>query len=162
MTFYRRNLPHLQRDDKPHFITFVTKKRTALPSWARDIVLACCVHDHGKRYELYVAVVMPDHVHLILTPLVEPSGKRVVPLPEIMKAIKSSSAHVINRQSSIHETIWQEESFDRVLRSSERLDEKMAYILNHPVRGGMVADWREYPWVWYQGIQNPYAPPKPT
>jgi putative transposase len=160
MTFYRRNLPHLQRDDKPHFITFVTKKRSLLPHWARDITLDCCIHDHRRTYELYVAVVMPDHVHLILTPLVEPSGKRVVPLPEIMKAIKSSSAHVINRQRGYPGTIWQEESFDRVLRSSEKLDEKIAYILDNPVRGGMVADWREYPWVWYQEKQNPYAPPR--
>ena len=34
VTFYRRNLPHLQRDDKTHFVTFVTKKRSVLPSWA--------------------------------------------------------------------------------------------------------------------------------
>jgi hypothetical protein len=33
MQFYRRNLPHLQRDFKPHFITFVTKFRWVLPDW---------------------------------------------------------------------------------------------------------------------------------
>ncbi len=125
MTFYRRNLPHLQRDHKPHFITFVTKKRTKLPGWARDIVLGCCIHDHEKRYQLHVTVVMPDHVHSILTPLIEADKNRVVPLPEIMKAIKSSAAHFINRHSGAHDTIWQEESFDRVLRSSEKLDEKL-------------------------------------
>ena len=162
MTFYRRNLPHLQRDDKPHFIIFVTRKRSVLPPWARDIVLGCCMHDHGKKYDLYVAVVMPDHVHLVLTPQVELARNRVVPLPEIMKAIKSSSAHFINSQSGVHGAIWQEESFDRVLRCSEKLDEKIAYILNNPVRGGMVADWREYRWIWYQERQNPYAPPPPT
>ena len=162
MTFYRRNLPHLQRDDKPHFITFVTKKRSVLPNWARDVVLACCRHDHTSKYQLYVAIVMPDHVHLILTPQVEPARMRVAPMPEIMNGIKSSSAHFTNRQSGVHETIWQEESFDRVLRSSEKLDEKIAYILNNPVRSGMVADWREYRWIWYQAMQNPYAPPKPT
>ncbi len=162
MTFYRRNLPHLQRDDKPHFITFVTKTRSVLPNWARDIVLDCCRHDHEKRYQLHVAVIMPDHVHLILTPVLDIARKRIAPLREIMQAIKSSSAHFINRQSGVHETIWQEESFDRVLRCSEKLDEKIAYILNNPVRGGMVTDWRDYRWVWYQGMQNPYAPPKPT
>lgn len=41
MIFYRRNLPHLQRDNKPHFITFVTKKRWIMPDWARDVVLEC-------------------------------------------------------------------------------------------------------------------------
>jgi REP element-mobilizing transposase RayT len=159
MTFYRRNLPHLQRDDKPHFVTFVTKNRLVLPSWARDIVLKCCHHDHGTKYRLHVAVVMPDHVHLTFTPLIDSDRARVVPLPEIMKAIKAVSSHIINRRLSRHGSIWQEESFDRVLRCSEKLDEKIAYALNNPVRGGIVADWREYPWVWYQEAPSPYAPP---
>jgi putative transposase len=77
MTFYRRNLPHLQRDDKPHFITFVTKKRSILPPWARDIILECCKHDDEKKYELFAAVVMPDHVHLVLTPLIDGAAMRV-------------------------------------------------------------------------------------
>jgi putative transposase len=70
MQFYRRNLPHLQRDSTPHFMTFVTKFRWPLTPEARDIVLRSCCHDHRRKYELYVAVVMPDHAHLILTPLV--------------------------------------------------------------------------------------------
>jgi REP element-mobilizing transposase RayT len=97
VTFYRRNLPHLQRDAKPHFITCVTKHRAELPVWSRAIVLGCCTHDHDVRYDLHPAVVMPDHVHLILTPLVDPARMQVVPLPEIMKALKSTAAHIINR-----------------------------------------------------------------
>jgi len=34
-SFYRRNLPHLQRDNKPHFLTFCTHQRWILPAWAR-------------------------------------------------------------------------------------------------------------------------------
>ncbi len=162
VTFYRRNLPHLQRDDKPHFITFVTKKRSVLPNWARDVVLDCCKHDHEKKYELFVAVVMPDHVHLVLTPLIESAALRVVRLPDIMKAIKSSSAHFINRQSGVQGTLWQEESFDRVLRCSEKLDEKIGYILNNPVRGGLVTDWRDYRWIWYQEKPDSNSPPRTT
>jgi len=105
---------------------------------------------------------MPDHVHLIFTPLIDPVRMQVVPLPEIMKAIKAASAHVINQRRGCHGTIWQEESFDRVLRCSEKLDEKIAYILNNPVRSGIVEDWRKYPWVWYQEAPNPYVPPRTT
>ena len=71
----------------------------------------------------------------------------MVPLPEIMKAIKAASAHVINQRLNCHAALRQEEPVDRVLRCSEKLDEKIAYILNNPVRGGIVADWKEYPWV---------------
>ena len=143
MQFYRRNLPHMQRDYTPHFVTFCTRLRRVLPEWARDIVLGCCIHDHERRYRLRVAVVMPDHVHLILTPLTDKNARMVIALPEIMKAIKGSSAHLINRRAKNHGPIWQEESFDRIVRSSESLDAKIAYILENPVRKGLADDWRQ-------------------
>jgi len=99
MQFYRRNLPHMQRDYMPHFITFCSKFRRNLPEWARDLVLGCCIHDHGKRYRLEVAVVMPDHVHLILTPSIGETGRTITSLVEIMKAIKGASAHAINHHA---------------------------------------------------------------
>jgi REP element-mobilizing transposase RayT len=107
MRFYRRNLPHLQRDFKPHFITFVTKLRWMLPDWARDITLSSCCHDHRKRYELYVAVVMPDHVHLILAPLIDEPRKEIFSLVEIMRGIKGASARRINQKIGRHGAVWQ-------------------------------------------------------
>ena len=162
MTFYRRNLPHLQRDNKPHFVTFVTKNRWIMPEWARELVLGCCIHDHRIRYDLHVAVVMPDHVHVILIPTIDDERRSVVPLPEIMKAIKGASSHQINHRLGRHGSIWQEESFDRVLRSSEKLDEKIVYILQNPVRCGLVREWHEYSWIWYRERENPYTPSQPT
>ena len=158
VSFYRRNLPHWQRDNKPHFITFVTRRRLTLPDWAREMVLSCCRHDHEIKYILHAAVVMPDHVHLILTPKVDKEKMTVFPLFEIMKAIKSASAHLINRRLCQHGAIWQEESFDRVLRSSEKLEEKVAYILQNPVRWGQVEDWQDYRWLWYEAPASPYTP----
>src|SRR5581483_3931542 len=101
VSFYRRNLPHLQRDNKPHFITFVTKDRRVLPDAHRDIVLSCCSHDHGTKYDLHVAVVMPDHVHLILTPLTDELLREVNSLFGITKAIKGASAHAMNRLMAV-------------------------------------------------------------
>jgi REP element-mobilizing transposase RayT len=154
MQFYRRNLPHLQRDFKPHFLTFVTKCRQILPEWARDIVMSSCCHDHRIRYELYVAVVMPDHVHMILTPSVDQNRREIVSLIEIMRAIKGSSARRINQQIGRHGPVWQEESFDHVLRSSEGLDAKADYVLQNPVRKGLVEDWRQYRWAWQRSDRD--------
>ena len=130
----------MQRDYTPHFITFCTKFRQVLPDWARDIVLQCCVHDHESRYRLRVAMVMPDHVHVILTPLTDETRRTIFSLVEIMKAIKGASAHAITRKAGNHATVWQEESFVRVVRSFESQDAKVAYILQNPVRKGLVAD----------------------
>ena len=75
---------------------------------------------------------------------------------------KGSSAHLTNRRGGTHGTVWQEESFDRVLRSSEKLDEKIAYILENLVRRGLVRDWHDYQWLWYKEAPNPYALPRAT
>jgi len=148
MQFYWRNLPHLQKDFRAHFITFVTKRWWVLPDWARDIVLASCLHDHRSRYELHVAVVMPDHVHLILTPRVDEKRRQIFSLIEIMRAIKGASGRAINQRLGRHGSVWQEESFDHVLRSSEGLDAKVDYVLQNPVREGLVVEWQEYRWAW--------------
>ena len=162
MTFYRRNLPHLQRDGKWHFVTFVTKHRWILPEWARDIVLESIRHDDARRYNLDAAVVMPDHAHLVLTPGIDELRQRVMPLFEVMQAIKGAAARKINQRLKGHGAIWQEESFDRVLRTAEDNDAKVMYILENPVRRGLVSDWRKYNWMWHRPFPNPYEPPRPT
>jgi REP-associated tyrosine transposase len=156
MTFYRRNLPHLQRDGKRHFVTFVTRDRWLLPEWARDIVLESIRRDDPLRYELDAAVVMPDHAHLILTPAIDELRRRVVPLFEIMRAIKGASARNVNQKLERHGAIWQEESFDHVLRSAENTTAKLLYVLENPVRQGLVRIWQEYPWTWYRPFPNAY------
>jgi REP element-mobilizing transposase RayT len=117
------------------------------------------VHDHERRYRLRAAVVMPDHVHVILTPLIDETRRTIIPLVEIMKAIKGASSHAINHRTGSQAKIWQEESFDRVIRSSESLDAKVAYILENPVRRGLVSNWREYHWVWLPPEEDLHAPP---
>jgi len=98
--------------------------------------------------DLHAVVVMPDHVHLIFTPLIHPVRLEVCSLGEIMDAIKGASAHKINRLLGRNGKVWQMESFDRVLRCSEKLDEKVHYILNNPVRRQLVSFPEEYPWLW--------------
>jgi len=155
--FYRRRLPHLQCDDKPHFVTFCTYKRWVLPERVRFLVLESCLHDNGSKFDLRVAVVMPDHVHMIFTPLVNDQAMEVCSLAEIMDAIKGASAHRINNALGRKGRVWQAESFDHVLRSSESLDAKVLYLLENPVRRGLVSDWADYPWLWKRAYLNPFA-----
>jgi REP element-mobilizing transposase RayT len=156
--FYRRQLPHLQVDEKPHFITFCTDHRWALPEHARSIVLESCLHDNGRRFDLKVAIIMPDHVHLIFTPLIDLAAREVWSLAKIMDAIKGASAHNVNKALHRKGRVWQPESFDHVLRCSENLDAKIQYVLENPVRSGLVSDWRAYPWLWRKPYVNPFAP----
>src|SRR5262249_30273168 len=144
--FYRRRLPHLQRDYKHHFVTFCTHARWILPKIARQIVLECCIYEHERTMDLKAVIVMPDHVHLIFVPLIDENIREVCSLARIMNAIKGASAHKINRALQRSGKIWQTESFDHLVRSSESLDSKIQYVLENPVRRGLVDRWEEYPW----------------
>ncbi len=97
---------------------------------------------------------MPDHVHLIFIPLINEKAREVYSLAEIMDAIKGASAHLINRLLARNGRVWQEESFDRVLRCSEKLDEKVEYILDNPVRRGLVGNHEDYPWTWVAPVMT--------
>jgi REP element-mobilizing transposase RayT len=155
--FYRRRLPHLQCDFRPHFVTFCTHQRWILPELVYSLVLESCLHDHGTKFDLKVAVVMPDHVHMIFTPQINVDASEIYSLAEIMDAIKGASAHKINKTLGCRGRVWQAESFDHVLRSSESLDAKVDYVLENPVRRGLVKVWTDYRWVWRKPAVNPYA-----
>jgi REP element-mobilizing transposase RayT len=156
--FYRRQLPHLQCDDKQHFITFCTDHRWILPERIRLTVLACCLHDHGTKFDLRVAVVMPDHVHMIFRPLINQQAMEIYSLADIIDAIKGASSHQVNKILARRGRVWQPESFDHVVRSSESLDAKIAYLLENPVRLGLAQEWTAYPWLWKKPLLNPFAP----
>lgn len=167
---YRRRLPHLQKADATLFVTFRTNYGI-LPNAARDIVLAHWLREGGvqcgtepcgagalareslklltPRIRLHALVVMPDHVHALLTPLRDQDGWPF-PLVRILQCGKSVSAHRINRLLHQGGPVWQEESFDHVLRSDESLKEKCEYIRQNPVRAGLVDRPEDYRWLWIE------------
>jgi REP element-mobilizing transposase RayT len=144
---YRRRLPHIQKDNRPIFITFTTDHRWRLPAEAREIVLECCLKENNRKFDLHTVVVMPDHAHLLLSPLRD-VDRWNFSLPQIMHAIKGASARKINILLGRSGPVWQEEFFDHVLRSNNSLAEKVDYICQNPVRAGLVKAESEYPWLW--------------
>ncbi|HEY6337274.1 MAG TPA: transposase [Candidatus Sulfotelmatobacter sp.] len=146
---YRRRLPHYQRDERPLFVTFRTFAVTTLSREARTLVLQHCLHDHGTTIRLHVAVVMPDHVHMVFTALRDTEGWTYA-LPEILRAIKGSSARSINKLSGGKGPVWQDESFDPVLRGDQSLLETVEYLRQNPVRKGLVQRPEDYPWLWVE------------
>jgi REP-associated tyrosine transposase len=139
---YRRDLPHLSKDHKTYFVTFVSMERRVLEPAARDIVLRSCLHDHDVKSWVHCVVVMPDHVHILLSPF---AGFF---LTSLIADIKSSSAHIINRVLGRKGSFWQSESFDHILRSDEKVIEKANYILENPVRKRLVRSAVDWPWYW--------------
>ncbi|MBA3651205.1 MAG: DEAD/DEAH box helicase, partial [Chthoniobacterales bacterium] len=151
--YSKRVLPHFERPWAKYAITFTTRKKRALTPPAREKILDCILHGKTKRYELYAACVMPDHVHLLLEPAIKETGSTgeaiFFSLSEILHTIKSFTAHEINRLERTKGAVWETESFDRLIRSERDLEEKFEYIIRNPWDAGIVSPEEEYDWVWW-------------
>lgn len=139
----RRNLPHWQLGGATYFLTFRVKNGI-LSEEERRLVLSACLHWHQRKWRMYAAVVMPDHVHLLAQPL--PCGEdEWHPLGEILHSVKSCSTHQVNRRRRTTGGIWLDESFDRIMRNEKEFREKLCYIANNPVKAGLTRLPETYP-----------------
>jgi hypothetical protein len=78
------------------------------------------------------------------------------PLVDILQCLKGTTAHRINKLVHRGGPVWQEESFDHLLRSDESLAEKCEYIRQNPVRRGLVQRAEDYRWMWVDDcVQRP-------
>jgi len=143
---YRRNLPHITKADRPHFVSFNTWDRWELPSACRDIVLNAFKFHDGSKYDLFAVVVMPDHVHSILVPLRNDCGDPFS-ITDVLHSIKSFTANMIHEHCPERRRVWQDESMDHVIRHEESLDEKIEYIRMNPVRRRLVSEPSQYHWL---------------
>ena len=156
-SYYRRNLPHFERTWAKYAITFATRNHRQLSAEARDAVLESILHWKNQRYELYAACVMPDHVHLLIEPMIQRadnSGPVFFSLSKILHSIKSFTATRINKIEKANRAVWETESFDRLIRSESDLQEKFLYITRNPWNAGVAKRGEDYPWVWYAGSCN--------
>ena len=96
---------------------------------------------------------MPDHVHPVFTPLSDDAGNPFS-LAEILSGIKGASAHSINKALGRKGHVWQDESFDHVLRADEHVRTVVEYLCQNPVRAGLVESEDKYPWLWREWVEG--------
>jgi REP element-mobilizing transposase RayT len=89
---------------------------------AADVVHKAMAHFAGDRYELGETKVMANHVHALVKPL--PGYE----LDDILQGWKSYTAHRINKLLGLTGTLWQSESYDRLVRDSTELARTERYI----------------------------------
>ncbi len=152
--YSKRRLPHFERPWGKYMVTFSTRERLQLTPTERDIVLESILYAHTHRqYQLFAACVMPDHAHILFEPQIKEEDKDGKPvfysLGEIMHGIKSTTAHKINKAAKVTGVhVWEEESFDRLMRGGADLEEKFHYICRNPWDNGVVPLTENYPWLW--------------
>lgn len=116
--------------------------RASGPQWLRRPDIARIVIEilfAGQRkgfYELGSWVVMPNHLHVLLDPLVD--------LSRVVSGIKVTSAKEANRILNRTGAFWSKDYYDRSVRDSAEEQKIVRYIENNPVKAGLCrapADW---------------------
>jgi RecG-like helicase/REP element-mobilizing transposase RayT len=152
--YHRRRLPHFEKPWAIYAVTIGTKSRRCLSPADRSLTLDALLHFHQQRYELFAACVMPDHVHLLIQPWPKADdneGNAVFwGLSELLRSVKSFSAHQMNELQNKSGGVWEREQFDRYIRSDRDLKEKFLYIVNNPWESEVAQPNEDYPWLWTQ------------
>ena len=110
----------------------------ALPRCAR-IVEEALLFFRLVRYRLHAWCVMPDHVHVVVTPF---EGHA---LGSILHSWKSYTAHQINRRTHRSGQVWQRESFNHMIRSAGDVERFVAYVEDNPVAAGLCHSAERWP-----------------
>ena len=91
-----------------------------------------------RKYLLHEFVVMPDHFHLIITPI-------EITLERAMQCIKGGFSFQLNKNLSVKKDMWQPSFFDRRIRDSLEYQKYKDYIWQNPVKRFLAKTPEEYP-----------------
>jgi REP element-mobilizing transposase RayT len=105
----------------------------------------------GLRYRLFAWVVMPNHVHALMTRFEN------YELKDILHSLKSYTAHEANKMLHRSGQFWIEEYFDRYMRNQEHFRKTVLYIENNPVKARLCQKPGDWPYrsAWFRKIKKP-------
>ena len=113
--------------------------------WLRDERIAEMVQNalwyfHEKRYLLHAWCIMPNHVHVLITPQAAWS------LAKIVHSWKSYTAHEANKMLERQGDFWMHEPFDRYIRDETHFRRVVHYVENNPVKAGLCEKPEDWKW----------------
>ncbi len=104
--------------------------------------------DQNDRFDVDAAVVMPDHLHLV-------GQLRHAGLASVLQSLKGFTGGQLMRRG-VAAPVWQAGYHDHCLRDREDYGVKVMYVLNNPVRAGLVRHFLDYPYLivpsWCRGL----------
>src|SRR5713101_737002 len=111
---------------------FTTEDRFAI---FQEILL-----DELKRFECGADVYLftPDHAHLLLH-----GESETADVLRAMRSFKQKTGFWFSRNHS--SILWQKDFYDHIVRNDKGIERQILYMLNNPVRKGLVENWKDYP-----------------
>ena len=119
---------------------------TTGPVWLGNTAIAQLVQQalhwaDVRKYQLVCYSIMSNHVHLVVS---LPDDAPL--LARTLQALKGYTGHAANALLGRTGQFWQRESYDHVVRDGPELERVVAYVLNNPVKAGLVDDWQQWPY----------------
>jgi len=104
-----------------------------------EIVQRALLAGNGSRYELAAWCVMPNHVHAVFQPLVDPKPS------SILQSWKGGTARRINPLLGRTGSLWERESFDHLIRNEDGVRKFVNYCNDNPVVAGLCGRAEDWP-----------------
>jgi putative transposase len=114
--------------------------------WAR-LLMTTLAHYAEKDFLLHAYVIMPDHLHLLITP--PESVERAVQL------IKGGFSFRAKRELEWKFDVWQQGFTDHRIRDEEDWNRYLDYIRNNPIEARLVEDSVLYEFISFPNIAFP-------
>ncbi len=136
-------LPRLTLPGQPHHV--IQRGNNRQPIFVdredREVLLAL-IGEHASRLQvaLHAYVLMDNHFHLLATPSTGDG------LPHWMQAVGRRYVRYFNDRHGRSGTLWEGRYRSTLIQTDRYFLACMAYIDLNPVRAGMVADARDFPW----------------
>jgi putative transposase len=124
-----------------YFVTFSTWQRRRLfvvENYVRIFLQTLYRYRREGRYCLHAFVVMPEHVHLLLTPALD------VTLEHAVQLVKGGYSYTLGSTLGRKREIWQRGFTDHRIRDGQDLMNHVNYIHNNPAERNLVTDPSEY------------------
>jgi REP element-mobilizing transposase RayT len=115
----------------------------ARPEVAEIIANALHYRD-GKQMTLFAFCIMSTHVHVACHVL--GSKGAAFPVTDLLGRFKSYTGLQCNRVLNRTGAFWMQESHDKIIWDARQLNTTIRYILNNPVKAGLVQRWEEWRW----------------
>ena len=135
------------KEVKPGSLIMASAPFTSCPALGQSVDDTIHFYRAQGQLLVFAYVVMPDHVHLLVAPQ---QGHN---LSTVLGSLESYTAR-ISWQYGVVGELWQRSFHDHILRRSVDAGMVAAYILNNPVRAGLVDDWHNWPWC---GMPDPWC-----
>ena len=131
--------------NQPCLITICTKDKCHIfgnNSFTDYCLLLLKDLSNELNIKLYAYVFMPDHIHLIVS---VQKNKSII---EFVTRFKGNSTQK-SRQFGFEGRVYQNRFYDHFIRKEDGLNKAIMYVLNNPVRKGMVDNWEDFPYSGY-------------